>query len=118
MARRSARAVLLAAAVAATALPAAAAVTCGSYASPAQCDGKVTDTGHCGWRDRACVAVAPLEEGMVAVTSVGGAAEEPRFAITSSTDEPAVAEPAAAAPTSEGAPPRAPTRPSCTRMEQ
>lgn len=90
MALRAARALLAVAALLAAAP--AAAVICQSYTTPAQCAGRVTDAGRCGWVDGACVAVAPLETGMAAVTSV----EEPRFAITSVEEPAAVAAPAPA----------------------
>lgn len=83
-------------AVAALALAAAPAhaVICESFRTPAECAGKVTSSGRCGWEGGACRMVAPLPEGTAAVTSV----EEPSFAITEA--EPV--QPEAATPAAEG----------------
>ncbi|PRW21136.1 tissue factor pathway inhibitor 2 [Chlorella sorokiniana] len=94
---------LLAALLAAASLPAAHAVTCDSFRSAAECQGKVTDGGRCGWTGDACTVIAPFEEeGMAAVTSI----EEPSLSITSAGPEQPIQE----------APPAQPAQPACDEL--
>lgn len=94
---RLAAAVALLAVLTAAGLPLATAVICEGYRTPADCKGKVTDSGYCGWTNGACHAVKPLPEGVFAIASV----EDEDGPISSAPSKPAAA---AAAPAPAPAP--------------